>query len=101
MTQIRFILIFGLVSLSFGGFENNLPNSFGIEDLVKLINEIKADNQFIKEEYQKLKKENEELKHKITELDNQLQVLNLYFHVLTTLFQSISFTNFTCKRPAI
>ena len=24
-----------------------------------------------------------------------------YFHVLTTLFQSTSFTNFTCKRPVI
>ena len=27
------------------------------------------------------------------------QVCNINFHVLTTLFQSTSFTNFTCKRP--
>ena len=65
MMKNKSILFFGLVLLSFGGSENNLTDSVGNEDLVKAINEIKANYQ--------------ELKNKIIELDNKMQVLQVIF----------------------
>ena len=71
--KIKLILIFGLVLPSHGGSEKDPTNSSGNEDLVKAINEIKAN-------YQKLKKENDDLKIKIKS-DNQELKNNFIFFI--------------------
>lgn len=78
--KIKLILIFGLVLPSHGGSEKDPTNSSGNEDLVKAINEIKANYQKLKKENDdlkiKIKSDNQELKNKITELDNKMQTEN-------------------------
>ena len=79
MKNKSILILFGLVLLSFGGSENNLTDSIGgNEDLVKAINEIKANYQELKKENDdlklKIKSDNQELKNKITELDIKMQV---------------------------
>ena len=100
MMKVRSIFILELVSLCLAGYENNIPNSStNIENLARLVNEIKTESQLIKSENQliwqkflQLEKENDELKlkiksdkekyqemeNKIIELDKMTQVLDGY-----------------------
>ena len=100
MMKVRSIFILELVSFCLAGYENNIPNSStNIENLARLVNEIKTESQLIKSENQliwqkflQLEIENDELKlkiksdkekyqemeNKIIELDKMTQVLDGY-----------------------